>query len=75
MFCVILEIICPGPQPGTNTVEVPETDLKYQELYTYSCKDGYNTSDEISTVCQSDGSLSLNSPPKCTGKFKSLNMG
>ena len=72
LFCNILEIFCSPPQPGTNTVEVPGTNLKYQEIYTYSCKDGYNTSDEISTVCQSDGSLSVNNPPSCSGEWLSV---
>ena len=31
--------------------------------------EGFNTTDELCTVCQPDGSLSLTNPPNCTGKL------
>ena len=66
----LVAISCPAPVGGNNTVDIPADvadGLLYQEIYTYSCKDGYNTSDELSTVCQPDGTLSLSSPPACAG--------
>ena len=64
-------IKCPGLENGTNTVYVPDSlsdGLIYQESYTYSCMEGYTTTDELCTVCQPDGTLSLTKPPNCTGK-------
>ena len=43
--------------------------LSYLESYTYSCKEGYATTDPLTTLCQPDGSLSLTRPPECSGKF------
>ena len=66
-----IEIKCPGPENGTNTVYVPDSlsdGLIYQESYTYSCMEGYTTTDELCTVCQPDGTLSLTKPPNCTGR-------
>ena len=54
-----------------NTVDLPDDvsdGLSYLESYTYSCKEGYSTTDELGTVCQPDGNLSLTTPPNCTGK-------
>ena len=64
-------IKCPGLENGTNTVYVPDSlsdGLIYQESYTYSCMEGYNTTDELFTVCQANGALSLATPPNCIGK-------
>ena len=46
--------------------------LSYLESYTYSCMEGFNTTDELCTVCQPDGSLSVTNLPNCTGKMKNL---
>ena len=73
---VFAAITCPAPSPGENTVDLPDDvsdGLSYLESYTYSCKEGYNTTDELCTVCQPDGGLSLTKPPKCTGKPPSKN--
>ena len=50
-----------------NTVDVPDNlNMTYLDTYTYSCLEGYTTTDDICTVCKSDGTLSV-SPPNCTG--------
>ena len=67
---VFAEIICPPPSPGENTVDLPDDvsdGLSYLEPYTYTCKKGSATTDELFTLCQPDGSLSLATPPNCTG--------
>ena len=64
---LIIEITCSKPDPGINTVDVPDDlDLKYLNTYTYSCLEGYTTTDELCTVCKSNGTLSV-PPPNCTG--------
>ena len=64
---LIIEITCPKPDPGTNTVEVPaDLNMKYLDTYTYSCLEGFTTTDDICTVCKSNGTLSAG-PPTCTG--------
>ena len=63
--------MCPRPEPGINTDDVPDSlsgGLDYLETYTYSCMEGYTTTDDLCTVCQPDGTLSLTKPPNCTGK-------
>ncbi|XP_067947632.1 sushi, von Willebrand factor type A, EGF and pentraxin domain-containing protein 1-like [Watersipora subatra] len=61
------EVVCGTPENGTNTVDVPPIILKLGQSYTYECKDGFTTTDSLSTVCQSDGTLSLaGSEPICT---------
>ena len=67
--------MCPAPSAGINTVVLPDNlqyGLEYLESYTYSCIEGYNTTDELCTVCQPDGSLSLTRPPQCTGNIGKL---
>ena len=45
--------------------------MTYLDTYTYSCSEGYTTTDDICTVCESDGTLSGPSP-NCTGNINSL---
>ena len=69
----MLAISCAAPGQGIGTLDIPtelSLGLSYLESYTYSCKKGYTTSDELCTVCQPDGSLST-PPPNCTGKINS----
>ena len=64
-------VICPPPENGTNTEPIPEElqgGILYPGSYTYSCKEGYMTPDELCTVCLLNGSLSLATPPVCTRK-------
>ena len=64
-------VFCDKPSEGVNTEVVPPTlngGLSYLEIYTYSCLAGYETTDELSTVCKPDGTLSLATPPTCHGK-------
>ena len=67
-------ITCDPPPAGTNTKDIPEElledGLTYLQSYTYSCLDGFFTTDEVFTKCQSDGSLSLADPPECSRRFK-----
>ena len=50
-----------------NTVDVPDNlNMTYLDTYTYSCFEGYITTDELCTVCKPDGTLSV-PPPNCTG--------
>ena len=54
---------------GTNTIPVSTMLLEYMETYTYSCMEGYRTTDELCTVCQYDGTLTLaGDEPNCTSK-------
>ena len=72
----ILAITCPGLSEGVNTVAltVDEIDgLSYLESYTYSCLEGYTTTDVLCTICQPDGTLSLATPPICNGEFYQIN--
>ena len=64
-------VTCPPPENGTNTEPVPEFQdgIPYPGSYTYSCKEGYVTSDELCTVCLLNGNLSLTSPPVCMRKY------
>ena len=67
IFLLIIEIRCPKPAAGMNTVDVPDNlNMTYLDTYTYSCLEGYITTDDICTVCKSDGTLSVE-PPACTG--------
>ena len=67
IFLLIIEITCPKPAAGTNTVDIPDVlDMTYLDTYTYSCLEGYITTDDICTVCKSDRTLSV-PPPNCTG--------
>ena len=62
--------ICPTPPEGTNTVGILSdlsNGLPYLNIYTYSCLDGFSTTDDLCTVCKPDGTLSI-TPPNCTGK-------
>ena len=68
---MFLAITCPTPSSGVNTVDLSSDaldGLSYLESYTYSCIEGYTTTDELTTVCQPDGSLSVSTPPQCTGR-------
>ena len=66
-WLLIIEITCPKPADGINTVDVPAAlNMTYLDTYAYSCLEGYTTTDDICTVCKSDGTLSV-SPPNCTG--------
>ena len=67
----ILAITCPGLSEGVNTVSLTANEidgLSYLESYTYSCIEGYATTDPVTTLCQPDGSLSVTNPPNCTGR-------
>ena len=69
----ILAITCPGLSEGVNTVNLTANEidgLSYLESYTYSCMEGYATTDPLTTLCQPDGSLSVTNPPNCTGRLK-----
>ena len=66
----VLATKCPAPASGTNTEKIPDKvqeGLLYSESYTYSCLKGYETSDEVCTVCQQDGTWSMINPPICLG--------
>ena len=64
-------ITCEPPKAGNNTRDIPEelleNGLTYLQSYTYSCLDGFSTTDDLCTVCKPDGTLSI-TPPNCTGK-------
>ena len=63
---------CLAPLPGVNTEPVPQqlnAGLKYLQMYTYHCLEGYATSDVVTTICLEDGNLSLAAPPECFGKL------
>ena len=62
-------ITCDGPENGTNTMDVPTGSLDYLQSYTYSCKKGYKTDDQLYTFCQPNGMLSLaGREPNCSSK-------
>ena len=66
----ISAITCPGLSEGVNTVNLTANEidgLSYLESYTYTCIEGYTTTDLLTTLCQPDGSLSVTNPPTCTG--------
>ena len=41
--------------------------MTYLDIYVYTCLPGYTTTDEVITLCASDGNLTLAYPPNCTG--------
>ena len=67
------EIICEAPEPGSNTNPIPndmvQLGMRYLETYTYSCLPGFETSDDVCTVCLPNGMLSLEATPNCTGVY------
>ena len=69
----LVEITCSAPAtPGAGGEPLPvdvADGLDYLESYTYSCMEGYNTTDDLCTVCQPDGTLSLTTAPTCTSEF------
>ena len=72
LYTYTLAITCPGLSEGVNTVNLTANEidgLSYLESYTYSCIEGYTTTDPLTTLCQPDGSLSVTNPPNCTGRF------
>ena len=69
--CYVVAITCPGLENGVFTEPVPsslESQMTYLETYTYSCMEGYVTSDNVTVVCQPDQILSI-PPPVCTGWY------
>ena len=69
---IIAVVMCSSPENGTNTEPIPDDlqgGIPYPGSYTYSCKEGYMTSDELCTVCLLNGNLSLATPPVCTRKY------
>ena len=55
---------------GENTKPIPRhlgQKVEYLQSYTYVCKDGYTTTDDLIAVCLPNGQLSLERPPKCEG--------
>lgn len=67
VFIWFVEINCGKPLDGTNTYLVPDDLVLYSlDTYTYSCKEGYTTDDEMCTVCLPDGTLSLETLPNCS---------
>ena len=67
VFLLFLEISCGVPPAGDNT-NVPSDSLLYQDSYEYTCLDGYETNDTVTTNCLADRSLSLANPPNCTSE-------
>lgn len=47
-------------------MEVSTTALRFPEYYTYSCQDGYTTTDDMVVFCLKNGSLSMSEGPSCT---------
>ena len=64
----IAGISCGVPPAVNNTAEVPQIPVSFEGTYTYSCLAGYETSDPLTTQCQSDGSWSLTTPPTCNSE-------
>ena len=63
-----LAVHCERPKDGLNTVKVDETlNMTHSDVYVYTCLPGYATDDDVLTLCRADGSLSLESPPNCSG--------
>ena len=58
---------CGKPWIGLNTIPIPANlSLKFGDLYTYSCSPGFKlASSDVTTICQEDGTLSIE-PPICT---------
>ena len=79
MYVLVVAITCPAPAAhGVGVEPLPsfgaENKLKYLESYTYSCMEGYTTTDDLCTVCQPDGTLSLTTAPNCTGELILLSL-
>ena len=60
-----LDILCGVPPNGTNTLAT-FVSLFYQDIYNYTCLEGYETNHTITVECLANGSLSLEDAPNCT---------
>ena len=61
----LLDILCGVPPNGTNTLAT-FVSLFYQDVYNYTCLEGYETNHTITVECLANGSLSLEDAPNCT---------
>ena len=58
-----LAITCSAPLEGFNTEPVKENrSFIVGEPYTYSCKVGYASDDNLTVICQDDGTWSAYAP-------------
>ena len=59
---------CAAPRNGRNTKTVDASMIIQEDKeYTYKCVKGFNTTDNLTTVCRFNGSWT-NSPPICTSR-------
>ena len=61
---------CGVPPDGTNTQEVPQVSLLYEDTYNYSCLAGYETDYGTVTECLANGTLSLYNLTINVGKYR-----
>ena len=67
MSIYFLVIVCKLPPDGTNILPVDlGTSVSSGDEFTYTCKEGYVTNDDLTIRCNPDG-LWSSSPPICTG--------
>ena len=69
---IVIPDACGSPPDGANTVPVPDNySLSYGEKYTYSCLEGYETTDQLTVECEYDSSgrafILSSAAPNCTG--------
>ena len=68
-YILLVAITCLVQIEGKNLKPVPgNITLRYQETYTYSCIEGFDTMEDLCATCQPDGTLSI-PPPACYGKI------
>ena len=70
LLTIFIVIDCGFPPNGTNTVPVNTSSIETTDgsFYNYTCLDGYETNDNLTSKCVS-GNWSLNPLPNCTGMF------
>ena len=61
-------LMCPQPEAGVNTVEVPDIPYYNTHIFIYECLPGFEYFGLMSSECLADGNWSLTQLPNCTGK-------
>ena len=65
---VFVEVFCDPPGNGSNTLTVDKPKAPLGELFSYKCKSGHKTKDNLTVECTENGAWTA-PPPNCTGRL------